>query len=579
MERLRNLFGSATAVQQGLIVAAVFIVGFIILGVISIRVWEISNSTAFCADVCHDVHPEEPAARQDSYHANVECVECHMGRVSTLRKIVLKASHARHLPETILGQYERPTEAETLIPPDQSCELCHWPPSFHGDTIREIQRYQQDRDNSLIRTYLALRTGSGGARVETVGEGIHWHIANQVEFIPEGENLEEIRWVRATFPDGSIVEYNDVTNPLTAEEVAAAEPEAMDCVDCHNQVGHPFYSPDTLVDLAMQTGRLSTDLPYIKQEMVSLLTQDYESQQQALQAAETLPDQYEAQYPEIAQNYQEEIEQAAAEARDLVRAVIFEEEGLTWRSFPDHMGHGGHKPFAGCFRCHNGTLQSEEGEPVRIECSLCHSIPEKVGTTERPPDLPAAKLEGPPSHQEVDFLAEHRWQADDACSECHGEIAFGTDDSSFCANSACHGQEWPELDLDPTQEHPSIPLEGRHAEVWCHDCHEGVREPEYRCANCHEPPPDHYGDQCEDCHTPTGWESVTLGEGIEAFDAETHPFPLDHGGADSNCRLCHPGANVTTYTCTTCHEPGRTRTLHDVRDIEDIFAKCTDCHS
>lgn len=579
MERLRNLFGSATAVQQGLIVAAVFIVGFIILGVISIRVWEISNSTAFCADVCHDVHPEEPAARQDSYHANVECVECHMGRVSTLRKIVLKASHARHLPETILGQYERPTEAETLIPPDQSCELCHWPPSFHGDTIREIQHYQQDRDNSLIRTYLALRTGSGGARVETVGEGIHWHIANQVEFIPEGESMEEIRWVRATFPDGSIVEYNDVTNPLTADEAAAAEPEPMDCVDCHNQVGHPFYSPDTLVDLAMQTGRLSTDLPYIKQEMVSLLTQDYESQEQALQAAETLPDQYEAQYPEIAQNYQEEIEQAAAEARDLVRAVIFEEEGLTWRSFPDHMGHGGHKPFAGCFRCHNGTLQSEEGEPVRIECSLCHSIPEKVGATERPPDLPAAKLEGPPSHQEVDFLAEHRWQADDACSECHGEIAFGTDDSSFCANSACHGQEWPELDLDPTQEHPSIPLEGRHAEVWCHDCHEGVREPEYRCANCHEPPPDHYGDQCEDCHTPTGWESVTLGEGIEAFDAEMHPFPLDHGGADSNCRLCHPGANVTTYTCFTCHDPGRTRTLHDARDIEDIFAKCTDCHS
>lgn len=578
MERLKDLFGSATAVQQGLIVAGVFIVGFIVLGVISIRVWEFSNSTTFCANVCHDVHPEEPAARQESYHANVECVECHMGRVSTLRKVVLKASHARHLPETLFQQYERPTEAETLIPPDQSCERCHWPPSFHGDTVREIQHYQQDRENTLIRTFLALRTGSGGARVDSVGEGIHWHIANRVEFISEGEDAEEIRWVQATFPDGSEVEYNDVTNPLTEKEIAAAEPEVMDCVDCHNQVGHPFDSPDTLLDLAMETGRLSPELPYIKEEAMNLLTRQYESQEQALEAAERLPEAYQARHPEVVQNYQEEIEQAVPEVKDLVRLVVFEEEGVTWRSFPDHMGHGGHKPFAGCFRCHNGTLQSEEGVPVRISCSLCHSIPEKVRGMAQPPEVPADKLEGPPSHQEVDFLAEHRWQADEDCAECHGEISFGTDDSSFCANSACHGAEWPELELDPTQEHP-VPLEGAHAEVWCHDCHEGTRAPEYECENCHEPPPDHFGPQCEDCHTPAGWASVSLDEVGESFDAETHPFALDHGGADGDCALCHPGSNFTTYTCFTCHAPGTTRTRHEAQDIGDIFAKCTDCHS
>ena len=577
MNKLRELFGSATAVQQGLIVAGVFIVGFILLGVISIRVWEVTNSSAFCANVCHDVHPEEPAARQDSYHANVQCVECHMGRVSTLRKVVLKASHARHLPETLFQQYERPTEAETLIPPDQSCERCHWPPSFHGDSVREIQHYQQDRDNTLIRTFLTLRTGSGGARVETVGEGIHWHIANQVEFIADGEHMEDVRWVRATFPDGRTVEYDDVTNPLTEEEIAAAEPDGMDCVDCHNQVGHPFHSPDTLLDLAMQTGRLNPELPHLKEQGINLLTRQYDSQEQALQAAETLPEQYETKYPEVAQNYREEIEQAVSEVKELVRAVVFEEEGITWRSFPDHMGHGGHKPFAGCFRCHNGTLQSEEGAPVRISCNLCHSIPEKVAGMAAAPEIPAAKLEGPSSHQEVDFLAEHRWQADEACGECHGEVSFGTDDSSFCANSACHATEWPELELDPTQEHP-IPLEGAHAEVWCHDCHEGTREPEYECANCHEPPPDHFGDQCEDCHTPVNWGAVSLNEMDEPFDAEAHPFPLDHGGADSDCTLCHPGTKVTTYTCFTCHSPETTRTFHEGRDIGDIFAKCTNCH-
>jgi len=578
MERLKDLFGSATAVQQGLIVAGIFIGGFIVLGIISIQVWEATNTSAFCANVCHDVHPEEPTAYQDSYHAEVKCVECHMGRVSTLRKIVLKASHSRHLPETLFQQYDRPIEAETLIPPNQSCERCHWPPSFHGDTIRVIEHYLPDQENSLIRTFLALRTGSGGARVDSAGKGIHWHIANQVEFIPSGEDHGEIRWVRATFADGRTVEYNDATDPLSAEEIAAAEPESMDCVDCHNRVGHPFYSPDTLVDLAMQTGRLSTELPYAKEEMMSLLTREYESQEQALEAVEGLREQYETRHPDIAQDYQEEIEQAVAEAKDLIQLVVFEEEGVTWRSFPDHIGHGGHKPFAGCFRCHSGTLRSDEGTPLAIECNLCHSIPEQVRGTAPPPDVPADRLEGPPSHEEADFLAEHRWQADEDCGECHGEISFGTDDSSFCANSACHGTEWPGLELDPTLEHP-IPLEGAHAEVWCHDCHEGTRAPEYECANCHAPPPDHFGPQCENCHTPAGWASVSLDGVSESFDVETHPFPLDHGGADRDCTFCHPGSNFTTYTCFTCHAPGTTRTLHEAQDIGDIFAKCTDCHS
>jgi hypothetical protein len=443
--------------------------------------------------------------------------------------------------------------------------------------VREIEHYEEDRENTLIRTYLALRTGSGGARVKGVGEGIHWHIANRVEYIATEESQEAIRWVRATFPDGNVVEYNDVTNPLSAEEIASASPEAMDCVDCHNQVGHPFYSPDRLVDLAMETGQLSTELPYAKQELVSILSRAYESQEAAFTAAESLAEQYEADYPEVAESYEDQIVQAADVARDLVELVVFEEEGVTWESFPDHMGHGGHKPFPGCFRCHNGTLQSEEGDPVRIQCNLCHSIPEKASGTQQPPKLPAARPEIPPSHQPAQFLSEHRWQASEACAECHGEIEFGADDTGFCANSACHGQEWPQLELDPTLEHP-IPLEGEHAEVWCHDCHEGTRAPVYECANCHEPPQDHYGALCEDCHTPAGFAQATLGGQGQVFDEAAHPFPLDHGGADKDCSLCHPGSDVTRYFCYTCHEPERTRTLHEAQAIGDIFAKCTDCH-
>ncbi|MFN2291322.1 MAG: NapC/NirT family cytochrome c, partial [Anaerolineae bacterium] len=162
-------------VRRTLITGVAFIVGFIIFGVIAIQVWEYSNSVSFCANACHDVHPEEIPAYQDSFHANVKCTECHMGRVGTIRNIILKASHFRHLPEVIFDQYERPLESVTMRPANESCELCHWPPAFHGDTVREIVSFLPDEENTEKRTYLILKTGAG-TREKGLGYGIHWHV-------------------------------------------------------------------------------------------------------------------------------------------------------------------------------------------------------------------------------------------------------------------------------------------------------------------------------------------------------------------------------------------------------------------
>ena len=96
------------AIRRTLLVGAAFIVGFIIFGIIAIQLWEYSNSVAFCADACHDVHPEEISAFEDSFHANVKCTECHMGRVGTLQSMVLKAGHIVHVQDEHFDKYERP---------------------------------------------------------------------------------------------------------------------------------------------------------------------------------------------------------------------------------------------------------------------------------------------------------------------------------------------------------------------------------------------------------------------------------------------------------------------------------------
>jgi hypothetical protein len=532
------------AVWRTILIGLAFIAGFVVLGIAAILVWEYSNSVAFCSNACHDVHPEEPASYSDSYHAQVKCTECHMGRTGTLRGIVLKAGHFRHLPEVIFDNYDRPLESETLRPPNESCERCHWPESFHGDTVRAITRFQPDETNSEQRTYLILKT-AGGAEERALGYGIHWHIVNKVEYIATDHDGQEIAWVRSTLPDGRTVEYSDAANPLTAEEIAAAEKKTMDCVDCHNRVGHPFSSPENLLDEALAGGRLSQDLPYIKQEMMELLTASYPDQEAALQAIAPWKASYVAAYPEAAATQMAAIDQAEQLAEELVPRLVFAESGITWRSFPDD---GRHKDFPGCFRCHDGKHLSPEGESIRLHCNICHTTPVTVGADSRPPQMPVGVVEEPPSHLETNFIADHRFQASEACAECHGEINFGRDDSSFCASSSCHGRAWLAVDLDAAFPHP-IPLEGKHAQVLCSECHNGEAKPEYKCSNCHQPPQaTHFGDQCEDCHTPAGFEQATLAD----FQ---HPIPLEGAHAGLDCIACHSGGEELTYECANCHEP------------------------
>jgi hypothetical protein len=560
MSRLKEIFNPKnSATRRTLLTIIAFILGFILLGVIAIQVWESSNSVAFCTNACHDVHPEEPAAYQDSYHARVKCTECHMGRVGTIRAFLLKTSHFQHLPETLFRQYEHPLEAETLRPANESCERCHWPPAFHGDTVREIQHFQSDRDNTEERIFLILKTGAG-EREGGLGYGIHWHITNPVEYIATDEHKQDIPWVRTTLPDGRTVEYSDVTNPLSAQEIAEAEKRTLDCVDCHNRMGHPFPSPERLIDDALAEGQLNRDLPFAKKEMLDLLTANYSNQEEALAAAEALEAQYQATYPEAGASQAAAVQEAAEVAKELLTRLVFEEPGITWQSFPDH---NRHKEFPGCFRCHDGKHLSPEGESIRLHCNICHSIPVTVGAEDRPPEMPVATVQEPASHLETNFMADHRFQANSICVDCHGEIAFGSDDSSFCANSACHGQAWPMVKLDAAFPH-LIALEGKHAEVWCHNCHNGVRKPEYQCSDCHEPAMQpHFGEACEDCHTPAGFELAELAD----FE---HPVPLEGAHIDVACSACHTAGQSLTYQCANCHQPPG----------ESHFGPdCEDCHT
>lgn len=238
--------------------------GFIILGVAGIQLWEYSNSVAFCSNVCHDVHPEETEAFQDSLHARVKCTECHMGRTGTLRGILLKATHFRHLPAVLFENYDRPLRSETMRPANESCELCHWPASFHYDSVLQVKRFQPNELNTESRIYLVLKTGSGD-RVQGLAAGIHWHIQNRVEYVARDEEKQKIIWVRATGADGELVEYIDVTAGFSADELHTDEIRVLD-----------------------------RNLPYIKREMLALLIELPDAVSSPADAGRALEERYES---------------------------------------------------------------------------------------------------------------------------------------------------------------------------------------------------------------------------------------------------------------------------------------------
>jgi len=131
---------------------------FIGLGASAIVAWEYSNSSEFCAEACHSAHPEEPVAYASSAHAEVECVECHLGRLPTLEAIMAKAHHVTRLWAMATG-FQRPISSHSMHTSSDSCERCHSPGQVYPDSYRIKTHYAPDQNNTKTETHLLLHTG------------------------------------------------------------------------------------------------------------------------------------------------------------------------------------------------------------------------------------------------------------------------------------------------------------------------------------------------------------------------------------------------------------------------------------
>ena len=456
--------GRKTLVLGGALTIVLIGVAVAILGAGGIVAWEYSNSNAFCSNVCHAVHPEEPVAHAASFHARVNCVECHMGRLSTLQLMAIKPTHINELVGMITG-YERPITTHSLRPARESCEACHWPEARHDDTVRVKYRYGDDPKSAESRTTLQMHTGTGRSdaagskdtdpqlQPSAAAKGIHWHIAQDVEYVALDPQKQKIALVQIRGNDGKVkATYFDATAGVSRADVDKMEKRRMDCIDCHNASGHPFTNPADLVDDAIEEGRIDRSLPSIKARSDAIIKSASGIAGPAPERAAKFAQLIAAAAPKDVPAARKDVEKKFGDTMQqilMLTSFSGDHDGkpLTWKNFPNNVGH---KDFPGCFRCHDGKHTNDKGEAVRLQCTLCHALPQVAGDNgvHSVASTVTAGLTPPDSHDAPNWMHEHRTKVDQSCAMCHGPIKWGTEGGNFCANPACHGRKWPELSLD-----------------------------------------------------------------------------------------------------------------------------------
>ena len=388
-----------------------FIIVFVGMSVVgSYKAYTFTDSIGFCGQLCHSVMAPEFIAYQQSPHARVACVDCHVGAGATWY-VKSKLSGTRQVIKTMLNTFPRPipTPVHDLRPAAETCEACHWPKKFYGAQLKVFNHFSSDEKNTPRQIRLLIKTG-GGDPSTGEPEGIHWHmnISNEITYLATDDQRQNIAYIHVKDPQGRVTEYYSKDSTLTKDQIAKAPKRRMDCVDCHNRPTHIYVPPEVSVDRSFTAHRLDINLPFLKQQSVAALTGKYDSTDAAMQGiAKTIYEFYATKYPDLLKTQEPEIRGAIDEVQRIYKLTFFPEMKLDWRTHPNNIGHF---YFSGCFRCHDGNHVSPEGIVIRKDCNICHTILEQQENAVNIASLPGVEFKHPVDLGDMTAVN---------CSDCH----------------------------------------------------------------------------------------------------------------------------------------------------------------
>lgn len=341
----------------------------------SYQAYEYTESDEFCGTTCHSVMEPEYTAYQYSPHAKVGCVQCHIGSGADYF-VKSKLSGSYQVYSVLFNKYSRPipTPIHNLRPAQETCEQCHWPKHFFSEKLHKITYFLSDKNNT--RWDLALLVKIGGGNIEEgPTSGIHWHmnIGHQVTYAASDSSRQNIPWVKVRdVATGVERVYKSTETQVTDELLASSEIRRMDCIDCHNRPTHIYRPPAKTVNTAMSLGWIDPQLPDAKALSVNLLDYPYTTREKALDSIRTqFESYYRINYPHIYKSKQPEIQKSIEELQKIYNRNYFPYMRVSWKKFPDNIGH---MYYPGCFRCHDGKHQTDDGKVLSRDCNVCHTV-------------------------------------------------------------------------------------------------------------------------------------------------------------------------------------------------------------
>ncbi len=450
-----------------------------VFGAASVIAW--TETADFCGR-CHQMGPEL-AAYEAGPHREVSCAECHV-EPGVGGFIKAKLNGTKQLVDVLLGTYPKPVPPpnHSMLPSyTDTCLRCHSTQLMATSGVKTKTQFTEDEKNS--RQFVGLLIRPGGGDVFDVNRSVHWHVLQDVRYVSADENAQKIDYVKVTRPDGTVQEFisqDKVTIPENpapdVQRILTERPERkMDCIECHNRIGHDIPNPREGLDQALLEGKLDSSLPFLKREAMRLLTADYPTVESADAAIDTLRDYYQLKYPDVAAAKDPQISAAVTEVKLLYQLTATPEMKVTAKTYPDNLGH---MDFPGCFRCHDGGhYEIKDGavtkKAIPSQCDTCHTFPQigKVVAT-----LPFGQP--PATHDDTLYVFNHSKVANSvdpgtqSCGECHAR--------DYCAN--CHDTGAVNVKHDDmTLNHAKIARQDGTAS--CAYCHQPVY-----CARCHNEP-------------------------------------------------------------------------------------------
>jgi hypothetical protein len=399
------------AVALFIIVTVIFL---FLTGIGSYEAFHYTESNEFCGMLCHRVMKPEYTAYQESPHARVACVECHVGEGADWF-VRSKLSGVYQVYAVLTNSYPRPipTPVKNLRPARETCERCHWPNKFYSYRLHTEKHFLADGNNTEWDIQLKMKTGPEHS-AQGLSEGIHWHINPniRVEYISSTPDRENLPWVRyVNNATGDTIIYEDINEQLDQQALDTLELRVMDCIDCHNRPSHHYLPPQEFTDMLIASGDIPKELPEIKSLAMEVFNSQYENYDTAMQYIEMrVPEFYSENYPEIMTDNIAMVNTAIEGFKTGFSRNIFPQMQVSWDAYPNQIGH---VEFNGCFRCHNGNHKSADNRIISRDCNLCHTI-QLQGT--------ADSLQVALSDQSLEFTHPvdigEVWK-EYTCTECH----------------------------------------------------------------------------------------------------------------------------------------------------------------